>query len=444
MTSARKASPRGAGGARLAALEALLAVLVGGRSLDRALAETGARLADPRDRALARELAYGTLRWLPRLEALVETLVERPLRARDADLRVCLLLGLYQILHTRIPVHAAVSETAALPAARGKPWATGLVNATLRRAHAGRDSWLERVAEQAPARHAHPAWLIERIRDAWPSDWQAVLDRSNERPPMTLRVNARRSTREAYQERLAAAGLAARAAPHTGHGLTLETPVAADRLPGFAQGSVSVQDAAAQLSAPLLRARPGERVLDACAAPGGKTALLLEQSEGDLELVALDPDPERLARVHDTLARLGLDAHVECAAAEDLDAWWDRRPFDRVLVDAPCSGTGVLRRHPDIKHLRRREDLPALAERQQRLLEAAWSVLAPGGRLLYATCSVLPEENWLPIERMLRRHRDAIPRTIGGAWGRPAPLGRQILPGDDGMDGFYYAVLDKR
>lgn len=440
-----RAGARGDGGgdARRAALDVLCRVLIGGRSLTAALAEHCRPLADPRERALARELAAGTVRRLPALRQVLAGLVERPLGARKARLEAVLVLGLYQVLHTRIPAHAAVHET--VPLAGRHRSARGLVNAVLRRAAAERDAWLAalRDSPEPEARYAHPRWLAERVRADWPDDWEAVLAANQERAPMTVRASRRSGGRAAYLERLRAAGLDAAPHPLAPDAVVLGGPVDVDALPGFAAGEASVQDAAAQLAAPLLDLAPGQRVLDACAAPGGKTVQMLDLEPGLGELVAVDADPERLVRVTENLARTGAGAAVRTVAADAAapGGWWDGRRFDRILIDAPCSGSGVIRRHPDVKLHRRPADLEAFAERQAALLDAAWDMLAPSGRVVYAVCSVFRQEGARQAARFLERHGDAEPAGI--EWGRAAGPGRQILPGDDGMDGFFHACLLK-
>ncbi len=421
----------------------MLRVLGDGASLTFALAATVDRLPDPRERALGKELCFGVLRWQPRLEAVVDRLIERPLRERDRNVRLVLLLGLYQLIYTRVPPYAAVTATVDLAGSAGKRWAAGLVNAVLRRFQRERDVLLRDLDGTERGKFAHPDWLTGVIRGSWPEDWAQVLAANNAHPPFTVRVNARRITRAAYLELLAKAGREGQPAPHTTHGVILSQALDVEALPGFTEGLVSVQDAAAQLAAPLLHLAPGQRVLDACAAPGGKTAHILEQEPGLVEVVALDRDPRRLDRLGHTLGRLGLDAGVLCADAGEPASWWDGRPFERILLDAPCTATGVIRRHPDIKALRRPEQVPQLAARQARLLEALWPLLAPGGTLLYATCSVLREENEAQIARFAASREDLIESPLPGDWGRPCRFGRQILPGEDGMDGFFYALLKK-
>lgn len=429
--------------ARTAAAAVLARILSQGSSLSAALPPALAKLRAPAERALAQELCYGALRWYPRLAAVLDGLLDKPLKARDADVRCLLLLGLYQLIYMRIPDHAAVTETVMAAKALSKPWAGGLVNAILRGFLRDRERLLFEADRDAAAVAAHPAWLLENIKAAWPDDWQAIIAANNRRPPMALRVNARQTGRDDYLARLAQAGMTASPAPHTSHGVILDQPVDVERLPGFGAGEVSVQDGAAQLAAPLLDVRPGQRVLDACAAPGGKTAHLLE-SQSDIDLTALDSDAGRLRRVEENLRRLRLHARVTQGDAALPDGWWDGVPFDRILLDAPCSATGVIRRHPDIKLLRRPEDIDALARTQQHILEALWPLLKPGGMLLYATCSILPQENEQQMTRFLSAHTDAVEQGIDAAWGQRLSAGRQILPGEYDMDGFFYACVRKR
>lgn len=427
---------------RAAAARVLARVLHGGASLSAALPAEQAGLAKPADRALLAELAYGSLRLEPRLAWLLGRLMPRPLAKREPLLHALLLAGLYQLTAMRLPAHAAVAESVNAARELGKDWAAGLVNAVLRR-YQREQAALDAVADAEPvARHAHPRWLLTQLQQDWPDDWETLCAANNARAPMTLRVNTARGSVVAYQQRLTEAGLTATLHPHAAAALTLTEPVDVTALPGFTDGEVSVQDAAAQLAAPLLDVQPGLRLLDACAAPGGKTAHLLESSQPS-ELLALDNDAARLDRVAETLARLKLAARLVHADAASPADWWDGTPFDRILLDAPCSASGVIRRHPDIKVLRRAADIEALVSQQARLLDALWACLAPGGKLLYATCSVLAAENGQQVKNFLTRTPDAAALPLAADWGRPAGHGRQILPGEAGMDGFFYARLVK-
>lgn len=428
--------------ARVAAVRAAAAVLHRGQSLAEALPRAGEGLSE--SRALAQELAYGVLRWHGWLRALSERLLDKPLRARDADLALLLESGLYQLDGANVPGQWVVSECVDAARLLGKDWATGLLNAVLRRFLRERQAVCAAVDADPASRLAHPGWLLARLRTDWPEHWAAIAEANNQRPPMTLRVNCRRERLADYRRRLAAAGLGASPHPLVPDALTLEAPVAVEALPGFAEGLVSVQDAGAQMAAPLLDPQPGERVLDACAAPGGKTGHLLELQPVLATLVAVDSEPARLQRVAENLARLDLEAELHAADVTAVEAWWDGRPFQRILLDAPCTGTGVIRRHPDIKWLRREGDAEALAATQARLLRTLWPLLEPGGKLLYCTCSVLPAENEAVIDAFLADTPDATAETLAGEWGIALRHGRQILPGQHGMDGFYYAGLVRR
>lgn len=428
--------------ARWVAARILAQILRDGRSVSDVLAPALAELPES-ERGLAQELVFGTLRWAPRLDALLDALVQRPLRRRDVDVRALALMGLYQCMETRVPDHAAVSATVDVARRLRQPWAPGLVNAVLRRFLRERES-LEQGLTAEPARYAHPQWLIDRLRADWPEHWQSITEANNARPPMTLRVNRRQASRESWLERLQAAGLQGQPHPWAADAVVLDEPVPVDRLPGFAEGAVSVQDAAGQLAADLLAPGPGHRVLDLCAAPGSKTTHILERYPDLGGLTAVDVDGARLQRLQENLDRLGLSAQVITADATRPDQWWDGQTFDRILLDAPCSATGVIRRHPDIKLLRKPGDIEPLQLLQETLLTAVWPALAPGGMLVYATCSMLQSENEQVISRFLDAHDDASTIPIEAGWGISRPEGRQILVGHTGMDGFYYAQLGKQ
>ncbi|MEC9482955.1 MAG: 16S rRNA (cytosine(967)-C(5))-methyltransferase RsmB [Halomonas sp.] len=428
-------------GVRVAAARALVPVLTGKGSL----ASLDDSSVPTRDRAFLRALCYGVCRTLPRLEALAAELLRSPFKARDADVKALLLLGIHQLLYLRVPPHAAVGETAGAARLLNKEWATKVINGCLRRLQRESEALQSRVDSDPSIALLHPAWLLRSLRQAWPEDWRAIAEANNQPGPMTLRVNRRRTRREDYLARLEAAGKPAVPCEHAPDGVTLAEPCDVHELPGFGEGEVSVQDEAAQLAcsllAPVLADRRGARVLDACCAPGGKAAHLLEAF--DIELTAIDSDAARLTRVAATLKRLGLTARLAHADASARD-WWDGTPFDAILLDAPCSGTGVIRRHPDIKQLRRPSDIRDLAALQSRLLDNLWQMLAPGGTLIYATCSIMPEENASNVDAFLARTPDArptMPEDVG--WGQPAGTGRQLLPRSGGHDGFFYARLEK-
>jgi 16S rRNA (cytosine967-C5)-methyltransferase len=413
-----------------------------GRSLSDMLSEQLGRLS-PDQRPLAQELSFGALRWYTRLQVLLAGLLERPLKARNGDLQALLLIGLYQLQYTSIPAHAAVAETVEAVRCLGKAWACSLVNGVLRRFLRERPAWQARADACPEGLYSTPSWLMERLRQAWPGRWEAILAASNDRPPMTLRVNRLKVDQEDYVRQLRDAGLAARALSDSETGVQLESAVPVDRLPGFAEGLASVQDAGAQLAAGLLDARPGQWVLDACAAPGGKTCHILELQPDLAGLAAVDLDTGRLQQVRENLDRLGLSADLSVGDAAEPSGPWGARIYDRILLDAPCTATGVIRRHPDIRVLRRDEDVPALAARQSRMLAALWPLLRQGGILLYATCSLMPEENERQVQRFLSLATDARERPIRADWGHARAVGRQTLPGERGMDGFYYACIEK-
>ena len=428
---------------RLAAARALTAVLSGKASLGSSLPPQLDKV-EHHDRALAQDLAFGAARWQPRLQLLAEKLLEKPFKAADKDVEALLLIGLYQLLHSRIPEHAAIGETVGCAGALKKPWAKGLLNAVLRRAQREHEAIFAELDRDPVLHTAHPRWLQKALKAHWPEHWQAICAANNAHPPLILRVNRRHGSRDAYLTELRDAGIDAEPCAFSRDGVRLLQPCDVTTLPGFKDGRVSVQDEAAQLAADLLELTPGQRVLDACAAPGGKTCHLLEVEPGLSEVVAVDLEAKRLARVRENLDRLHLEATLIAADGRDTGAWWDGRPFQRILLDAPCSATGVIRRHPDIKLTRKPEDIPALAQLQGELLDALWPTLAPGGILLYATCSVLPMENSETIAAFLARTTDAQEVAIAGEFGLQPAHGRQLLPQLDGHDGFYYAKLFKR
>jgi len=428
---------------RASAARILVEVLGEGRSLSTALPR-GLEGVAPSDRALVQNLCYGTLRSYSRLRAVVKPLLKHPFKPRDLDIELLVLIGAHQLLELQTPAHAAINECVAATRQFDKGWAKGVVNGVLRNLQRRSEELLAGVESDPVARFAHPQWLVERVRKAWPDDWQAVLEGNNARAPMSLRVNSSQVARDNYLQQLNEAEISALPDANVASALLLERPVDVSRLTGFDRGLVSVQDCAAQLAVPLLDLKAGQRVLDACAAPGGKTGHILESEPGLAEVVALDSDAGRLVRVTENLERIGLSATLVEADAGDTESWWDGVPFDRILLDAPCSATGVIRRHPDIKWLRRPNDISALVVEQQRLLEALWPLLASDGMLLYATCSILPAENEQQIAAFVERHDDVVEHPIEAEWGRKQRYGRQILPAEGGMDGFYYAALVKR
>jgi len=428
------------GNCRASAAKVLAQVIGEGSSLNQPLAAAASNL-DPRDRALLSQLCYGTLRGYFRLEGVLQQTLKKPLKRKDLDIHTLLLCGLHQLFDLRTPDHAAISETVEACRSLGKPWATGLVNGILRRCRREEAALLANLNEAQSL--DHPAWLLDALRTAWPEHWQQLVNANNQNPPMCLRVNQQLTSRETYLESLAAAGLAAIPCDHSNVGIRLEQATDVTSLPGFAEGELSVQDEAAQLAAILLDPAQNDRILDACAAPGGKTCHLLEQQPGISELVAMDSDSSRLSRVEENLERLGLQASVMVGDARQPPPELAQASFDRILVDAPCSGSGVIRRHPDIKLLRRKDDIAAMAQTQLEILQGLWPLLKPGGRLLYATCSVLPTENQQVIAAFLAQCPDADLQTLSLPAALESANTYQLLTQTDGPDGLFYALLRK-
>ncbi|MDR6948426.1 16S rRNA (cytosine967-C5)-methyltransferase [Pseudomonas sp. 2957] len=427
---------------RLAAAKALAAVLSGKASLNSSLPTQLDKVED-RDRGFTQDLAFGTARWQPRLSALAEKLLQKPFKAADADVEALLLVGLYQLLYTRVPAHAAIGETVGCADKLKKPWAKGLLNAVLRNAQRESETIFAELERDPVVRTAHPRWLQKSLKAFWPEQWEAICAANNAHPPMILRVNRRHHSRDAYLALLGKTGIAATPCVYSRDGIVLEAAADVRSLPGFAEGWISVQDEAAQLAADLLDVAPGQRVLDACCAPGGKTCHILEAEPALAGVVAVDLEAKRLVRVKENLERLGLDAELIAADGRDIDKWWDGKPFQRILLDAPCSATGVIRRHPDIKLTRQPDDITALAQLQGELLDAMWKTLEVGGILLYATCSTLPTENTEVIAAFLERTPGARELDLATAAGIKQPHGRQLLAQQGGHDGFYYAKLIK-
>lgn len=416
-------------------------VLQDGQSLTSALDIALKSVESAQDKAFVQALCYGVCRSYHRLYFILNLLIDNPLKSQDV--KSLILIGLYQLKYMRVKPHAAVSET--VQAARKIVWAKALINAVLR-GYLRKQDELEQQADQVKtAALSHPDWLIKQIEHDWPEQAGTILQENNQPPPMVLRVNLTKTTRENYLQLLVEQTISAKVADFCASGIILDKPVPIEALPHFADGWVSVQDIAAQLAAGLLEVQPGQRVLDVCAAPGGKTAHILEQQPDIGEMVAVDIDENRMLRVGENLRRLGLNTKLIVADAAKPDDWWDGKPFDRILLDAPCSATGVIRRHPDIKLLRRESDIAALTTLQKTILNAIWPLLVSGGTLLYATCSVLKQENEDQIVDFLSAHEDAVELPITtDEWGIPGICGRQIMTGESSMDGFYYARLVKK
>lgn len=423
---------------RLIAARVLDAVLHRGRSLKGEFAKSLPTLEDTRDRALVEAICFAALRERTRYAAALDAWLAKPLGGRDNPVRALLYVGFAQIDALGLPSHAAVDATVEAARALGRTHQAGMVNALLRRA-------LREGLPKADPSSNWPAWLLAEVRADWPAQADAILEASAGAAPLWLRVNRQATTRDAYRERLREAGIDADVDEALPDALRVAGSMAVMDLPGFADGDVSVQDGAAQAVADALGLAPAARVLDACAAPGGKAAHLLER-DPSLRLIALDVDARRLRRTEETLRRVGADGDVVLKAvdATDLGKWWDGTPLDAVLIDAPCSATGIVRRQPDILLHRKPEDIATLVETQAWLLDALWPVLAPGGVLLYATCSILRRENAAQVDAFLARTPDAVAESLPETFGHADGQGRQRLPGDGGMDGFFYARLRKR
>lgn len=426
---------------RAAAAQVLTQILASKGSLSSLLPAISLKIPE-NDRALLQELCFGTCRFYPQLQAYTECLLDKPLRAKDGDVQALLLLGLYQLLHTRIPDHAAIGETVEVTRHIKKPWATKLVNGVLRSFQRDSAKINEFLSTNRAFQSNHPAWMEAMISKCWPEEFEQLITANNQHPPFSLRLNIKRISRDDYLALLKDAGRNAKPTQYSPYGITLEQAIDPRKLPHFAEGWLSVQDEAAQLSADLLQLSTNLRVLDACSAPGGKTGHLLELEPG-LAVTALDADERRLHRVRENLARLDVSANVICGDGTKPAEWWDGQLFDRILLDAPCSATGIIRRHPDIKVLRTPEEIDRLGELQQQLLKNLWPLLKPGGLLVYATCSIMPKENTRIIEAFIARQKDASCDQLEVDWGIPQACGRQLLPQLDGHDGFYYARLRK-
>ncbi|CCN48912.1 Ribosomal RNA small subunit methyltransferase B [Vibrio nigripulchritudo MADA3029] len=422
---------------RAEAANVLYLVVDKGHSLSTALPAAQQNIRS-RDHALLQEICYGALRYLPRLETIANNLMDKPLKGKQRVFHHLILVGIYQLSFMRIPAHAAVGETVEGTKALKGPRLRGLINAVLRNYQRNQEELDQAAVSHNAGKYAHPSWLLKLLQDAYPEQWETIIEANNQKAPMWLRVNHQHHSRDEYLELLKNENIDASAHSEAEDAIKLASPKDVASLPGFEKGWVSVQDAAAQLSFNYLEPKDGELILDCCAAPGGKTAHILERTTNS-DVVAIDCDENRLKRVHENLKRLNLQAKVVCGDARNPQEWWQGEQFDRILLDAPCSATGVIRRHPDIKWLRRADDIEALAELQSEILDAMWQQLKPGGTLVYATCSITPQENKHQVIQFLERTDSA--QLLGSELDNP---GRQILPGEEDMDGFYYAVLTKK
>ncbi|WP_034948653.1 16S rRNA (cytosine(967)-C(5))-methyltransferase RsmB [Erwinia oleae] len=422
---------------RSVAAQSIEKVVEQGQSLSNVLPAAQKSLAD-KDGALLQELCYGVLRTLPQLEWVIGQLMERPLTGKQRSVHFLIMVGLYQLMFTRIPAHAALAETVEGAIMLKRQQFKGVINGVLRQFQRKQQTLMSEMNE-GDQKYLHPGWLLERLKRAWPAQWQQIVEANNQRPPMWLRVNRQHHTRDAWLALLQETGKNAEPHPEHTDALRLDTPCPVSLLPGFEQGWVTVQDASAQGCVDLLAPQNGETILDLCAAPGGKTTHILEAAP-QANVMAVDIDTHRLERIVENLKRLRMTAEVKTGDGRYPEQWCGETRFDRILLDAPCSATGVIRRHPDIKWLRRDRDIPELATLQMTILDAIWPHLKVGGTLLYATCSVLPEENHMQIAAFLKRHNDAELNETDHA-DQP---GRQVFPDQTGGDGFYYAKLVKK
>ena len=422
---------------RSMAAQAVEQVVEKGQSLSNVLPALQQKVAD-KDKALLQELCFGVLRTLSQLEWMIQQLMERPMTGKQRTVHYLIMVGFYQLLHTRIPPHAALAETVEGAVVIKRPQLKGLINGVLRQFQRRQEELLSEFS-QSDLRFLHPSWLVKRIKNAYPQQWEAILEANNQRPPMWLRVNRNHHSRDAWLALLTEAGMIGFPHPDYPDAVRLETPASVLALPGFEQGWVTVQDASAQGCMRYLQPENGEQILDLCCAPGGKTTHILEVAP-QADVLAVDVDEKRLSRVYDNLKRLGMKATVKQGDGRYPEQWCAEQLFDRILLDAPCSATGVIRRHPDIKWLRRDRDIPELAQLQAEILNATWAHLKPGGTLVYATCSILPEENQQQIAAFLARTSDAVLSDTGTA----EQPGQQNLPGAEEGDGFFYAKLIKK
>lgn len=424
---------------RFIAIKILSRVIQKGESLSTAIPKEIKNL-DERDRPLVQALVYGVLRWRWPIESILNNYIKKPLRSKDQDVYVILMLGVFQLLWMRTPDYAAVDAAVESSLKIKKKWAKGFINAILRQVIREKESIDYKATIEAE--FSHPQWMIDLIKKDWPENWQEILTQANEEAPMTLRIDTQQTNLQDYKLQLNEVELDGEEIASVPTALVLEQPADVFRLPGFEEGRVSVQDGAAQLAAHLIQLEPNQKVLDACAAPGGKTAHML-QTEASINVDAVDISESRLERVEENLARLNLEANLITSDISQPNEWWDGEQYDRILLDAPCSATGVIRRHPDIKTLRWDTDIVELAKTQYAILDAIWPLLKPGGLMLYATCSILKAENEEQMVSFLDRTDDAEEITITASWGHEQTVGRQILSGDERMDGFYYALIRK-
>jgi 16S rRNA (cytosine967-C5)-methyltransferase len=429
---------------RLIATQIIQQVLEDKITLSNALNNNDSFINAGKDKALIQEICYGTTRWYIQLEYILNQLLDKRIKKKDLCLKYLMIIGLYQLIYMRIPPHAVVSETVATCKKLNMEWAKGLINAILRRYIREADNLNPLLSHDEVIKTSHPHWFIKQLIQDWPEDWNRILDANNQKPPMYLRVNQLKHDRKDYIKILKDAGIKAMATEYSAQGILLERAINVDQLPGFLQGDVSVQELAAQLSAELLDLKPKQNVLDACAAPGGKSAHILETQANLNSLTVIEKEPRRAKKLSDTLTRLHLKAEMKVSDVLNIDNWWNKETFDRVLLDAPCSATGVIRRHPDIKLLRTPKEVSKINELQMNLLTTLWETVKQNGLLLYVTCSILKQENCDLIKRFITNTDNCVLKPIYKDWGIDTGYGKQILTGQDNMDGFFYACLEKK
>lgn len=430
--------------ARNVALDWLIRVVVKGMSVNQILADSQSKLP-PQQQSLAKQLLFGSLRHYFQLLTIANNLLNKPLKSKDNDVLLVIILGLYQLKYLSTPDHAAISESVDLTRELNKPWASGVVNAVLRNFQRSAAQLDEQLEKSIQYQFAHPGWIVKKLQQDWPQQYQQIIDNNNRQAPMTIRVNTMQIEFNDYLKRLDQLNIIGN--PHTlaKHGIVLQNAVDVQLLPGFEQGLVTVQDAAPQLAAEMLDLQAGDSVLDGCAAPGGKTTLLLQQ-QPDIALTAVEISEKRAEKIKQTLLRLHMNCQLICADILDLESWWQGQLFDKILIDVPCSASGVIRRNPDIKIHRKVTDIAPLVELQQDILQTCWGLLKPGGQLVYATCSVFKDENEHQINQFLEKHTAKLlkmPPRIDKQLKTPAEVGYQIFPGDEQMDGFYLCGLQK-
>jgi len=437
--------------ARLQALWWLNSVLKDGRSINEVLAsalqpsDPPKKLAEKADMPFAKQLLFGSLRYFHQIKAILDQLIEKPLKQKDNDIYAILILGIYQLRFLSVPDHAALSESVELTRKIKKSWSSGLVNGILRNYQRQVKNIEQKLGKARTFQFSHPNWMINQLQDDWPEHYQTILKANNQQAPMVIRVNQQKTSSKQYLERLQQQGLAAKCHPLAKDALVLETACDVFKLPGFEQGLVSVQDAAAQLVVDLLDLKPAQNVLDGCAAPGGKTTHIL-QRQPDVNLTSVEMSSIRIKKIEQTLERLSLKCDLKCADILEIEQWWDGHLFDRILIDVPCSASGVIRRNPDIKIHRKKLDIKPLTEIQANILQSMWSLLKPGGRLVYATCSVFKDENERQIAQFLKNNQASVKRLLiagESIMSQHGNLGHQIFPDEQQMDGFYLCALEK-